>query len=304
VLAPAVEECESFSEPRDWFAPTVGQGGFREQATPEVAEPLVVAEHAVALGDLGRSARGVAIAPGGDRMRVPAEGTSYEVHGLVGELALRGLAANPVDLADQRQQPRGGYGRVVTTEPGSGAVDGGGEVAAGDRPVLLEEIRSPSKFTSLGLRRGYRFATVTGGGGGFGEPFERDPNAVLEDVLAGLVEPSEARRIYGVAVFQQEQEWMVDKTTTASLRSKSDRPGGDGAAWTSVVVPADGLGHAGRDVVAARELARAVCSVIGDDPCRTKCPKCRKSLPTQLSDSRSLSAPGPPNYVSSPRSTM
>ncbi len=37
------------------------------------------------------------------------------------------------------------------------------------------------------------------GGGGFGDPLERDPHAVLEDYLAGVVSLDSARRIYGVA---------------------------------------------------------------------------------------------------------
>ena len=37
------------------------------------------------------------------------------------------------------------------------------------------------------LEQGDRFTHVSAGGGGFGDPFERDPAAVLEDVLDGKV---------------------------------------------------------------------------------------------------------------------
>jgi len=42
----------------------------------------------------------------------------------------------------------------------------------------------------------------SGGGGGWGDPLERDPEAVRQDVAAGLVSPERARSIYGVAIGQ------------------------------------------------------------------------------------------------------
>ena len=50
------------------------------------------------------------------------------------------------------------------------------------------------------LRQGDRFTHVSAGGGGFGDPFERDPAAVLEDVLDGKVSVAAARDRYGVVV--------------------------------------------------------------------------------------------------------
>ena len=38
------------------------------------------------------------------------------------------------------------------------------------------------------------------GGGGFGDPFERDPEAVWRDVQAGLVSEAEAGRVYGLVL--------------------------------------------------------------------------------------------------------
>jgi N-methylhydantoinase B len=48
------------------------------------------------------------------------------------------------------------------------------------------------------LAIGDTFRVVTAGGGGHGDPHERDPAAVLEDVRDGLVSPGAAREIYGV----------------------------------------------------------------------------------------------------------
>ncbi|MCM2402582.1 hydantoinase B/oxoprolinase family protein [Rhizobium sp. S153] len=53
------------------------------------------------------------------------------------------------------------------------------------------------------------------GAGGWGDPFLRDPAAVLDDVLKGAVSEESARRDYGVAI----RERGVDEAETASLRA-------------------------------------------------------------------------------------
>ena len=54
-----------------------------------------------------------------------------------------------------------------------------------------------------------------GGGGGFGDPLERDPDLVVADVAAGLVSPARARDVYGVALV----EGAIDAAATRSLRA-------------------------------------------------------------------------------------
>jgi N-methylhydantoinase B len=56
------------------------------------------------------------------------------------------------------------------------------------------------KCSRVALRRGDVIRTMTGGGGGFGDPWERDPEAVLADVRDGHVTAAAAREIYGVEV--------------------------------------------------------------------------------------------------------
>lgn len=58
----------------------------------------------------------------------------------------------------------------------------------------------------------------TGGGGGRGHPFDRPPEAVLADVLGGMVGAAEAARDYGVVI----ADGAVDAAATAALRA--DRP--------------------------------------------------------------------------------
>jgi N-methylhydantoinase B len=45
---------------------------------------------------------------------------------------------------------------------------------------------------------GDRVTLLTAGGGGHGEPGERDPAAVREDVAEGFVSPEAARDVYGI----------------------------------------------------------------------------------------------------------
>ena len=54
------------------------------------------------------------------------------------------------------------------------------------------------------------------GGGGYGDPVDRDPGAVLEDVKLGLVTRKAARDIYGVVV--SEKTWTVSRAGTTKRR--------------------------------------------------------------------------------------
>jgi N-methylhydantoinase B len=67
------------------------------------------------------------------------------------------------------------------------------------------------------------------GGGGYGDPFERDAQKVLWDVIEGYVSPEEAETKYGVVVRYQgsaddrvrlPQQWVIDQERTAKLRGR------------------------------------------------------------------------------------
>lgn len=58
----------------------------------------------------------------------------------------------------------------------------------------------------------------TGGGGGFGDPFERDPSRVARDVRNGFVSVEAAARDYGVAV--DAATFEVDVASTERLRER------------------------------------------------------------------------------------
>jgi N-methylhydantoinase B len=56
-----------------------------------------------------------------------------------------------------------------------------------------------SKIVDVLLRRGDRVRLETPGGGGYGDPAERDPKAIRRDLELGFVSPDAARRDYGRA---------------------------------------------------------------------------------------------------------
>jgi N-methylhydantoinase B len=63
-----------------------------------------------------------------------------------------------------------------------------------------EDERRMLKCSRVKLRRGDVIRTMTGGGGGVGDPSERDPERVRADVRDGHVSAEAAREVYGVEV--------------------------------------------------------------------------------------------------------
>jgi len=61
---------------------------------------------------------------------------------------------------------------------------------------------------------------VSSGGGGFGDPRQRDPEAVLSDVRNGLVSVESAREQYGVEVRSDGTPFgfSIEQGETAQLR--------------------------------------------------------------------------------------
>ena len=65
------------------------------------------------------------------------------------------------------------------------------------------------------LRRGDVFRIETGGGGGWGDPFDRPAAQVLADVLGGFVSPERAAADYGVVI----RDGVLDEDATAARRA-------------------------------------------------------------------------------------
>ena len=72
------------------------------------------------------------------------------------------------------------------------------------------------------LEAGEKIVYDYGGGGGWGDPLERDPEAVLDDVIDEYVSMEGARDDYGVVLTGSLEELTVDidRRATEELRSK------------------------------------------------------------------------------------
>ena len=67
---------------------------------------------------------------------------------------------------------------------------------------------------------------VQPGGGGHGDPLERPPHRVLEDVLDEKLSPEFARREYGVVIDLATGTVNVDETTRVRRELKATRANG------------------------------------------------------------------------------
>jgi N-methylhydantoinase B len=78
-------------------------------------------------------------------------------------------------------------------------------------------------FSGLELRDGDVLTRPSAGGGGAGDPLERDPDAVREDVVDGYVSIARARSDYGVVVVELDaelSEYEVDEVGTRRERTR------------------------------------------------------------------------------------
>ncbi len=95
----------------------------------------------------------------------------------------------------------------------------GGQAAEGPDVVInpgTPEERHLLKVNAYPMSRGDVMKYRTGGGGGYGPPFERSPDAVLEDVLDGFVTREAAERHYAVAI---DEHFRIDSEQTTRLRA-------------------------------------------------------------------------------------
>ncbi len=100
----------------------------------------------------------------------------------------------------------------------------GGLPGAGAHAEKIEHDGSRTPLPPLGqvtLEAGEWVVGVDNGGGGFGDPLEREPERVRHDVLEGWVSPAAARDLYGVAFTgaAQDETLAVDAAATAERRS-------------------------------------------------------------------------------------
>jgi len=137
---------------------------------------------------------------------VPDSGGPGRFRGGLGqEIVIRNLARQPVVTSVVG-------GRYHEGAPGleGGRAGGTGELSVGGgAPLGANAVFRLEREQWVRLR--------LPGGGGFGDPLERDPALVLADVRRGLVSPGRARADYGVALTAGLD--AVDEAATARLRA-------------------------------------------------------------------------------------
>ena len=95
-----------------------------------------------------------------------------------------------------------------------GVFGGGGGAVCGNTGRRGDAVHDIGKRTVYRPELGERVLMWSGGGGGFGDPLERDPDAVARDVIAGLVSVARAHDLYGVVL----ADGAVDEAATAQRR--------------------------------------------------------------------------------------
>jgi N-methylhydantoinase B len=94
----------------------------------------------------------------------------------------------------------------------------GGGNGAGNQAFLLTDGESEpmSRRVDYDFPVGRKVRVLTGGGGGYGDPFEREIARVVDDVVNEYVSVEAAERDYGVAVTV---DGIVDEARTKQLRA-------------------------------------------------------------------------------------
>ena len=75
----------------------------------------------------------------------------------------------------------------------------------------------PSKFLTS-MKKGEVYRLIQAGAGGYGDPLERDPDAVVADATQGKVTLDHAKEAYGVVL--KSNPLSVDKDATEKLRAE------------------------------------------------------------------------------------
>lgn len=98
----------------------------------------------------------------------------------------------------------------------------GGDPGARGRTILnpdgaAEELHPKGEYH---LDAGDTVSFRLSGAGGYGDPFEREPDAVLQDVRKDFISKSEARDAYGVVIEERDDGFAVDDAATSDIRDR------------------------------------------------------------------------------------
>ncbi|NER82485.1 MAG: hydantoinase B/oxoprolinase family protein, partial [Leptolyngbya sp. SIO1D8] len=97
---------------------------------------------------------------------------------------------------------------------GNDGTPGGVQILNSETADTLQDL--PSKFPCRKTKPGDTLRTISPCGGGYGNPLERDPVLVQEDVLDEFMSLESAKRDYGVVI--DPETLAIDETATVALR--------------------------------------------------------------------------------------
>lgn len=111
------------------------------------------------------------------------------------------------------------YGADGHVNPPKG-VRGGGEGGRADQHIRRADgsIERLPACAQVRVLEGEAILATSTGGGGYGDPFARTPEAVANDVMEGWISPERARSVYGVAIAD---DGTVARDQTDALRRRN-----------------------------------------------------------------------------------
>ncbi|HET6509096.1 MAG TPA: hydantoinase B/oxoprolinase family protein [Baekduia sp.] len=133
----------------------------------------------------------------------------------------RGAPGNLVEWSPNNTRVEAMWISDGTVNPARG-VRGGQDGHLGDQWIREAdgELAHTAAFNRLWVEADQRVVSLSPGGGGYGSPLERDPEAVAQDVREGWVTADRARETYGVVVAS---DGVVDEAATGARRAEAGR---------------------------------------------------------------------------------
>jgi N-methylhydantoinase B len=186
-----------------------------------------------------------------NQRNTPIETTEQEAEAVITDYAIRPDSGGP-------GRWRGGTGVIFSVRvavPGSAILGrgmerfvfppwgmDGGRPGAKARVVVNPGTNSETDLGKIDIyypQPGDVVTIMTPGGGGHGDPLDRDPAAVARDVRLGYVSPASAEADYGVVLADGAPDSAATETLRARLRAERPAPGAfafgpERAAWESV----------------------------------------------------------------------
>ena len=104
---------------------------------------------------------------------------------------------------------------------------GGGDAGAGSlytlNPETDKELPIPNKTDFVPIQSGDLLRIMTPGGGGWGDPLDREPERVLQDVRLGQVSLDSARHDYGILIDRNSMKVLEGKTVQERKKLRLSR---------------------------------------------------------------------------------